>query len=108
MTAETIYISIFLATCATYLCRAVGVFSARNINTTSPVFTWIKCVSIGIISAVISKIILFPVGILSETELENRIVATIVTLVVYFLFKKNVIFGIFSGVITFLLINFYF
>ena len=104
MTANTIYIAIFLATCATYLCRAMGVFSAKNINTNSPVFNWIKCVSIGIISAVISKIILFPAGILSETESESRIVATIVTLLAYFLFKKNVIFGIFAGVTT-LIIN---
>ena len=43
MTANTIYIAIFLATCATYLCRAMGVFSAKNINTNSPVFNWIKC-----------------------------------------------------------------
>ena len=108
MTANTIYTAIFIATCATYLCRAMGVFSAKNINTDSPIFNWIKCVSIGIISAVIAKIILFPVGILSETESESRIIATIITLVTYFLFKKNLIFGIFAGVITFLLINFYF
>jgi|TARA_B110000305_G_C19180290_1_gene511668 branched-subunit amino acid transport protein len=108
MTANTIYTAIFIATCATYLCRAMGVFSAKNINTDSPVFNWIKCVSIGIISAVIAKIILFPVGILSETESESRVIATLVTLLVYFLFKKNVIFGIFAGVVTFLLINFYF
>jgi len=108
MTTNTIYTAIFIATCATYLCRAMGVFSAKNINTDSPVFNWIKCVSIGIISAVIAKIILFPVGILSETESESRVVATLVTLLVYFLFKKNVIFGIFAGVVTFLLINFYF
>ena len=108
MTANTIYTAIFIATCATYLCRAIGVFSAKNINTDSPVFNWIKCVSIGIISAVIAKIILFPVGILSETESESRVIATLVTLLVYFLFKKNVIFGIFAGVVTFLLINFYF
>lgn len=108
MTANTIYTAIFLATCATFLCRALGVFCAKNINTDSPAFSWIKCVSIGIISAVIAKIILFPVGILSETEAESRVISTLVTLLVYFLFKKNVIFGIFAGVITFLLINFYF
>ena len=108
MTANIIYTAIFMATCATYLCRAMGVFSAKNINVNSPIFNWIKCVSIGIISAVISKIILFPAGILSKTEPESRIIATIVTLLAYFLFKKNVIFGIFAGVTTFLIINFYF
>ena len=108
MTANIIYTAIFMATCATYICRAIGVFSEKNINVNSPIFNWIKCVSIGIISAVISKIILFPAGILSETESESRIIATIVTLLAYFLFKKNVIFGIFAGVTTFLIINFYF
>ena len=108
MTSNYIYLSILVATVATYSCRAFGVFSSRNLSTESPIFHWIKCVSIGIISAVITKIILFPsVGLLIESSLASRVISTLVALGVYFLIKKNVILSIFVSTMTFLLINFY-
>ena len=108
MTSNYIYLSILVATVATYSCRALGVFSSRNLWTDSPIFHWIKCVSIGIISAVITKIILFPsVGLLIESSLASRVISTLVALGVYFIFKKNVILSIFVSTMTFLLINFY-
>ena len=107
MTANFIYLAIFAASVATYLCRALGVFSSKNLSTDSPIFHWIKCVSIGVISAVITKIILFPAGLLSETTFGSRIIATLVAVVVYFLFKQNVLLSVFVSTITFLIINFY-
>ena len=107
MTSNYIYLSILVATVATYSCRALGVFSSRNLSVESPIFHWIKCISVGIISAVIAKIILFPVGLLSETTSISRIVSTLVAIAVYFLFKKNVLLSVFVSTATFLLINFY-
>jgi branched-subunit amino acid transport protein len=107
MTANFIYLSILVASIATYACRAFGVFSSKNLSVDSPIFHWIKCISVGIISAVIAKIILFPVGLLSETTSISRIVSTLVAIAVYFLFKKNVLLSVFVSTATFLLINFY-
>ncbi len=42
MTSNYIYLSILVATVATYSCRAFGVFSSRNLSTESPIFHWIK------------------------------------------------------------------
>jgi branched-subunit amino acid transport protein len=89
MTANFIYLSILVASIATYACRAFGVFSSKNLSVDSPIFHWIKCISVGIISAVIAKIILFPVGLLSETTSISRIASTLVAIAVYFLFKKK-------------------
>jgi branched-subunit amino acid transport protein len=107
MTANFIYLSIAVASLATYFCRGFGVFSAKNLSTDSPMFHWIKCISVGIISAVIAKIILFPVGLLSETTSISRIASTLVAIAVYFIFKKNVLLSVFLSTATFLLINFY-
>ncbi|MBL6758113.1 MAG: AzlD domain-containing protein [Pelagibacteraceae bacterium] len=105
MTSHFIYLSILVASLGTYFCRAFGVFSARNINADSPIFIWIKCVSIAVISAVIARIIMFPSGILNEATTFSRILATIVVLVAYFSFKKNVILAILSSTISFMLFN---
>ena len=107
MTANFIYFSIFLASVATYFCRAFGIFSAKNVSVDSAIFQWIKCISIGIISAVIAKIILFPAGLLSETSSSSRLFSTGVAIAIYFLFKKNVLLSIFVSTMTFFFINFY-
>jgi branched-subunit amino acid transport protein len=105
MSNQFIYLSILVASVGTYFCRAFGVFSARKISTDSPIFNWIKCVSIGVISAVIARIILFPVGILSEATSMSRIICTLIALVIYFSFKKNVILAVSVSAISFALIN---
>ena len=89
MTANFIYFSIFLASVATYCCRAFGIFSAKNVSVDSAIFQWIKCISVGIISAVIAKIILFPAGLLAETSFSSRLFSTGVAIAIYFLFKKK-------------------
>ena len=71
MSSQFIYLSILAASLGTYFCRAFGVYSARNISTNSPVFHWIKCVSIGVISAVIARIILFPEGIIMKIHYQQ-------------------------------------
>ena len=107
MSSQFIYLSILAASLGTYFCRAFGVYSARNISTASPVFHWIKCVSIGVISAVIARIILFPEGILGEATSFSRISCTIIALVIYFSFKKNVLLAVIVSAISFALINHY-
>ena len=107
MTANFIYFSIFLASIATYCCRAFGIFSAKNVSVDSAIFQWIKCISVGIISAVIAKIILFPAGLLAETSLSSRLFSTGVAIAIYFLFKKNMLLSIFVSTMTFIIINFY-
>jgi branched-subunit amino acid transport protein len=107
MTTNFIYLSIVLASAATYFCRAFGIFSAKNLSVDSSVFQWIKCISIGIISAVIAKIILFPAGLLAETSSSSRLFATAVAIAIYFLFKKNVLLSVFVSTMTFVIINFY-
>ena len=107
MSNQFIYLSILVATLGTYFCRAFGVFSAKNIKADSQIFNWIKCVSIAVISAVIARIILFPVGVLSETDTTVRIISTIILLAVYFSFKKNVILAVLTSAICFVLLNHY-
>lgn len=105
MSSQFIYLSIIIASLGTYFCRAFGVLSSKNIKTNSPIFNWIRCVSLAVISAVITRIIIFPVGILEETTILLRIFCTIIVLVVYFSFKKNVILAVFTSSAFFILLN---
>lgn len=105
MSSQFIYLSILAASAGTYFCRAFGMFSAKNIKVDSPIFHWIRCVSMAVIAAVIARIVFFPVGILTESTMLVRIICTLILLVVYFSFKKNVILAVSSSTICFVILN---
>ena len=98
---QSIYLSIFLASLVTYMCRALGVKLSNKINTESRFFDWIECISIGIIISVISKIIFFPEGLLEETLLSIRVFSILILIAVYFSFKKNILLAIVLSTIFF-------
>ena len=105
MSNESIYIAIIFASIATYLCRAAGVFFSKNIIFQSHIFNWIQCVSIGVIVAVIIRMILFPTGILEDTMLTNRIIASITLINIYIFFKKNILLSVLVSTIIFIILN---
>jgi len=107
MILENIMLAILVASIATYLCRSLGVLFSTKLTVESWLFDWIKCISIGIIVAVISKIIIFPEGILKQTSLYARIISTIVMLLIYYLAKKNILVSVLCSTLFFTLINYY-
>ncbi len=98
---QFIYLSLVIASVATYLCRALGVKLSNKISIQSRFFDWIECISIGIIIAVISKIIFFPEGILKETYLNTRVTSIFILLVLYYIFKKNILISLVLTTIVF-------
>ena len=104
---ESIYSAIIIASIATYICRSLGVFSSTRLSIDSDLFELIKCISIGVIVAVIAKIILFPVGLLEESPIHSRITGVIVLITTYFLFKKNILLSTIMGALTFYISNLY-
>ena len=69
---ENIYTAILLAAIATYLCRASGVYSIEKKIYNSNIFRWIEYISMGIIISVITKMIIFPEGILAQNLLNDK------------------------------------
>ena len=106
MIVENIYISLIVAAIATYACRFLGVIFSSKLSTEGWLFDWMKCISIGIIVAVISKIILFPEGFLEETSTLSRIISTISLLIVYFFLKKNILLAVIISTTIFTILNY--
>ena len=68
ISSDLVFLALILSSIATYLCRSFGVLFSSSLKEESEFFEWIRLVSIGIIVAVISKIIFFPDGILENTS----------------------------------------
>ncbi len=103
-----IYSAIVISALATYLPRFLGVFSSEFVNEEGKIFKFVSCISYGILTALIARIFIHPVGALEETSTLVRLLVAAITILVFFASKKNVLFSSLFGVILFGILNLYF
>ena len=90
------------AIAGTYLWRGLGVVLASRINPAGPIFQWVTCVSYAMLSGLIARMVLLPVGPLVESPLLIRVIGIAVGLGVFFIFGRRVLPAVFSGLIAFI------
>ena len=99
MTSNIIFV-IIVTSLATYLSRFLGVMSAEKIKETSKMFRWFNCLAYSTLAALIARILVFPSGALSEIDYLIRIIVVSLSVVVFYLTKKNLVYPtIFSAII---------
>ena len=97
---SNIIIVIIVTSLATYLSRFLGVVSAEKIKETSKMFRWFNCLAYSTLAALIARIVIFPSGFLSEIDYLVRLVVVILSVVVFYLTKKNLVYPtLFSAII---------
>tara|TARA_Y100001954_G_C15393634_1_gene399251 strand:- start:94 stop:417 length:324 start_codon:yes stop_codon:yes gene_type:complete len=97
--ATNIIIVIFITSLATYLSRFLGVVSAEKIKETSKMFRWFNCLAYSTLAALIARIIIFPLGSLSEVDYSIRFIIVMLSIMVFYLTKKNLVYPtIFSAI----------
>ena len=95
-----IVIVIIITSLATYLSRFLGVVSAEKIKETSKMFRWFNCLAYSTLAALIARIVIFPSGSLSEIDYLIRFIVVILSVVVFYLTKKNLVYPtLYSGII---------
>ena len=98
--ATNIIIVIIVTSLATYLSRFLGVVSAERIKETSKMFRWFNCLAYSTLAALIARIVIFPLGSLSEVDYLIRLIIVILSIIVFYLTKKNLVYPtIFSAII---------
>ena len=101
--ANNILIVIVVTSLATYLSRFLGVVSAEKIKETSKIFRWFNCLAYSTLAALIARIVIFPSGTLSEVDYLIRLIVVVLSLVLFFLTKKNLVYPtLFSAMILYL------
>ena len=105
--AANIIIVIVVTSLATYLSRFLGVVSAEKIKETSKMFRWFNCLAYSTLAALISRIVIFPSGTLSDADYLLRFIVVILSILVFFLTKKNLVYPtLFSAMILSILSNY--
>ena len=98
--ASNILIVIFVTSLATYLSRFLGVVSSEKIKETSKMFRWFNCLAYSTLAALIARIVIFPSGSLSEIDYLIRFVVVILSVFIFYLTRKNLVYPtLFSAII---------
>ena len=90
--ASNIIIVIFVTSLATYLSRFLGVVSAEKIKETSKMFRWFNCLAYSTLAALIARIVIFPLGSLSEIDYLIRFIVVILSIFIFYLTNKNLVY----------------
>jgi len=102
-----IFLSIIVTSIATYLSRFLGVVSSVKINETSKIFRWFNCLAYATLAALIARTIIFPAGFLIEASYLSRFLVIILSLIIFFISKKNYVYPtVFSAISMTILNNF--
>ena len=102
--AVNIIIVIIVTSFATNLSRFLGVLSAEKIKEISKMFRWFNCLAYSTLAALIARIVIFPSGSLSEVDYLIRFIVVILSIAIFYLTKKNLVYPtLFSAIILSLL-----
>ena len=96
-----IVLAILITSLATFSSRFLGVITAEKIKENSKIFRWFNCLAYSTLAALISRIIIFPSGVLSEVDY------LIASVLIFYLTKKNLVYPTIFSAIILALINSY-
>ena len=105
--SSNIIVVILVTSFATYLSRFLGVVSSEKIDATSKIFRWFNCIAYSILAALIARIVIFPAGVLEEAELWTRLIVVILSIILFFFSKKNLVYPTILSAILLSLLNSY-
>ena len=98
--ASNIVIVIIVTSIATYLSRFLGVLSSEKIKETSKIFRWFNCLAYSTLAALIARIVIFPSGTLNEVDYLIRFIVIVISIVIFYLTKKNLVYPTLFSAIT--------
>ena len=103
--SQIIILAIIATSVATFISRFMGALTSEKVSVKSKVFQWFNCVAYSTLAALLGRMIIFPAGVLADSELIIRLVVLITCVALFIVTKKNlviptIISAILLGVLT--------
>ena len=103
---QIIILAIIVTSLATFISRFMGALTSERVSVKSKLFQWFNCVAYSTLAALLGRMIIFPAGVLADSELIIRIVVLVICITIFILTKKNLVLPtIFSAIFLSLLTN---
>ena len=97
---QIIILAIIITSLATFISRFMGALTSEKVSVKSRIFLWFNCVAYSTLAALLGRMIIFPAGVLADSDLIIRMVVLISCIVIFVSTKKNLVIPtILSGVL---------
>jgi branched-subunit amino acid transport protein len=105
--SQIIIVAIIATSLATFISRFMGALTSEKVSVKSKVFQWFNCVAYSTLAALLGRMIIFPAGVLSDSELMIRLIVLISCVGIFIFTKKNLVIPtILSAILLNILNNF--
>ena len=91
ISSQVIILAITVTSLATFISRFMGAITSEKVSVKSKIFKWFNCVAYSTLAALIGRMIIFPAGVLAESEAIIRIIVFIICIALFIISKKNLV-----------------
>ena len=89
--SQIIILAIVATSLATFISRFMGALTSEKVSVKSKIFEWFNCVAYSTLAALLGRMIIFPAGVLAESDLLIRIFVLVLCILVFIFSKKNLV-----------------
>ena len=89
--SQIIIFAIIATSLATYISRILGALTSEKVSVKSKIFKWFNCVAYSTLAALLGRMIIFPAGVLADSELIMRLIVFFTCIAIFIISKKNLV-----------------
>ena len=89
--SQIIILAIVATSLATFISRFMGALTSEKVSVKSKIFEWFNCVAYSTLAALLGRMIIFPAGVLANSDLLIRIFVLVLCILVFIFSKKNLV-----------------
>ena len=87
--SQIIILAIIATSLATFVSRFMGVITSEKVSVKSRIFQWFNCVAYSTLAALLGRMMIFPAGVLADSDFIIRMVVLISCIIIFVSTKKN-------------------
>jgi branched-subunit amino acid transport protein len=91
MDLNIIILAIIVTSLATFISRFFGVLTSEKVTAKSKTFEWFNCVAYSTLAALVARMVIFPAGVLSDSDLIYRLLVVVFCLFIFIFSKRNLV-----------------
>ena len=90
-TNNIMILAIIVTSLATFLSRFLGALTSEKVSVKSKVFQWFNCVAYSTLAALLGRMIIFPAGVLSDSDLIYRLIVLGFCIFIFIRLRQNLV-----------------
>ena len=91
VSSQIIIFAIIATSIATYISRFMGALTSEKVSVKSKIFKWFNCVAYSTLAALLGRMIIFPAGVLADSDLLMRLIVFFTCISIFIISKKNLV-----------------